>query len=483
MSDSNLPPQPPQGWQDNQPTTPVPPAPAAPQVPTTAPTQVIPPAPPAGGQFGAQQPFGGSAQPPFGGAPAQPPFGGAPGQPSFAGAPGQQPYGSAPGTPGFGGQNNAGGFGGNGMPPYGGGPGNSGDSNKKNLMWIIIAAVAALAIAGAAIWAFTAGPFAAKDDKETTADDNGGSDKDADKDADKDKGADKDKDKPKADSAPGAVQAFLDALAEGDVKTANSYLEKKIDSAFADQKVVDAALKAAPITDIEVEGTDDYNITGTFMVGEEEISMDFSVRKSGKNYKISEYTLGQFSVTDELAKLQPLINGQEVELKASDSYAFPIQYEFTSANDRIAFEGTTVFIPYDYSTSLWDLEFALTTEADTAIRDVVRKSLESCIAEKTLVSSCGMDVPATLDGGETVEDGTVTRTLDDSEWRGVDSMDLDFDYDNPLLITTWESFYPELTATCTDTSGQTGLCDIWSFGGSKSPVIDISGDDLVVKWE
>ena len=504
MSDNNLPPQPPQDWQDGQETTPLPPVPPVPQVPTTAPTQVIPPAPPAGaGQFGAQQPFGGSAQPPFGGTPAQQPFGGAPGQPPFGGAPGQAPYGapgqapygSAPGTPGFGDQNNAGGMGG-GLPPYGGTPSGGGSSDKKKLIWIIVAAVAALALAAAAVWAFTAGPFAAKSSDKDTAATSGsdkGSDKDADKDADQDADKDKDKDstkKPKADSAPGAVQAFLDALADGDVKTANTYLETKVEGAFGNQKVVEASLKEAPITDIEVEGTSDYDITGTFMVGDEEVSMDFSVRKSGKNYKISEYSLGQFSITDELAKIQPLINGQEVQLKTSDSTAFPILYEFTSSNSRVEFEGTSAFIPYDFSTSLWHIEFVLTAEADTEIREAIRASLESCLAEKTLVSSCGMDVPATLDGGETVADGTVTRTLESADWGDIDTMDLEFDYKNPLLITTWESFYPDLTATCTDTSGQTGTCDIWSFGGSKNPTIDISnptidisGDKLAVTWK
>ena len=468
MSDSNLPPQPPQGWQDNQPTTPVPPAPAAPQAPTTAPTRVIPPAPPAGaGQFGNQPSFNASGQQPFGGAPSQPPYGGAPGQP---------PYGSAPGTPGYG-QNNAGGFGGNGLPPYGGGPASGGSSDKKKLIWIIVAAVAALAIAAAAVWAFTAGPFAAKSDPKVTATSDG--DKDDDDKGDDDKGDDK----PKADSAPGAVQAFLDALAEGDVKTANTYLEKKIDGAFADQKVVDASLKAAPITDIEVEGTSDYDITGTFMVGDEEISMDFSVRKSGKNYKISEYSLGEFYLTDELVKLKPLVNGQKVDLKTSDTKAFPILYEFTSDNDRIVMEGSTSFIPWDYSTSLWDIEFALTPEADTEIRDAIRTSLESCLAEKTLASSCGMDVPATLDGGETVAEGSVTRTLEDRDWSDLETMDLEFDYDNPLLVTTWQSFYPDITATCTDTSGQTGACEIWSFGGSKNPNADISGEKIVIKWQ
>lgn len=472
MSNSNNPPQPPQGWQPNNGVPPVPGS------NDTAPTVAFPsssqvPAAPNAPQ--GQPPFGGQNGPSSGG---QQSFGG---QPSF----GQPSYGQP--------ANNSSNFSGNGLPPYNGGSGGPGGPDgqnaggKKNLWVFIVIGVLVLALAGAAIWAFTVGPFAAKDDDKNTS--QGSDDKSDDSSDNKDTDAspapttDKDKKPAKADSEKGTVEAFLNALADGDVETANSYLSKKVEGAFGDPEVVKAAVKAAPITDIEIEG-DKYDLTATFMVGDEEVSMDMWVSKSGKNFKLEQSSLGSLYPTAEMVRTGVKVNGVEVELKEDTMAAFPIQYEFSPVSEYLTFEGTTTFVPYGFnSANLYDLEMNVSDDAKTKVQQAIKDSVAKCLTEKTLVSSCGMDVPATLSGGETVQDGTVTRSLDTDEQADLDSLELDQDYDNPLMLTTYESFYPTLSATCTDTNGNTGTCEIITFSGSKSPKVDLSKDPITVVWE
>lgn len=490
MSDPNNP-QPTQGGGAQNNVPPVPQMPQAPQsadAPTVAfPTSPVPPAPSGDAPTVAFGTTPQNTQQPYGSQPSQPSFGG--GQQGGYGAPQQgQP------SQAFGGyqQNNAGFSGGGGVPPYnpnGGGSGNGGGSDNKKLMWIIIAAVAALAIAGAAIWAFTAGPFANKGDDKPQGDpkpstSQAPTDPDPTDEPSPEPTETKGGKEPKADSEAGAVKAFLEALAKGDGTTANKYLSDKVSDAFGSDAVVKASVKDAPITDIEVEESGG-TVTATFMVGDEEVSLDYYVRKSGKNYKIESFAMPSVYLPDGLITAGVLVNGEKAEIKKSDTLnAFPIQYTLSTDSKYLVLEGETTFIPYDYTTSsLTNLDVVVSDEGNEAAKKTLTDALTACLAEKTLASTCGMDVPATLSGGETVQEGSVTRTFDSSTQSKLDKVEFNPDWDNPLLLSTYDYFSPDVTATCTDTSGTTGTCDIWTFGGSKNPKIDLSKDPITIVWE
>ena len=139
---------------------------------------------------------------------------------------------------------------------------------------------------------------------------------------------------PVAAKASDAVNAYLQAVAAGDVATALSYGASPVDDdSLMSAKVVAEARKRAPVSSIEVPAVNSPNastVPASYLLGKTRVQENFPVQKVGDNWKLtnvaSEINLGLVRA----GGVPVLINGQKV---SSDTvYALPGAYAFSTGS-------------------------------------------------------------------------------------------------------------------------------------------------------
>lgn len=412
--------------------------------------------PPQGMQFpqqpqGSQQPQSGppQMQPPQGhAAPQQPGQYGAPQQPGYA-PQGQAPQGQAPQ-----------GYGQPGQPQYAGAPGSA--PRKKGLstgalIGIIGGAVGLVILIIIAVFVFGA------------LSSGGGSQK-------------------TASSPEQAVEEYLTALSEGDADTARKLAGGSSSDVLLTDDVLKESLEIAPISNIEIdeegisEGKyDETVVPASFDVGDQTVKRDFRLWQGSKGWELSDglvrISLSQFKGLD------PQVNGEKVGTDSESAFIGAYRIELGEKNFRLAGDTDTFVVASDDDTAtFYELEPELTDEARQRFQEMVRASLNECLALKTLTTPCGMDVDGTFSGGEVAIDGTVVRTLTAEGDAALNALDIRSDYDNPTVVTS--SDYISVTITVdAEKDGQRGSGEVLFGADMLNPAVDFSADEPKVVWQ
>lgn len=287
---------------------------------------------------------------------------------------------------------------------------------------------------------------------------------------------------PKA-QAQEAVQKFMTALAAGKAEDVKSYLSESVDRSLITDAVLQESLKKAPITDIKIPEPKEQQ--------KEVFAFDVGYAIGGKQGILPiEATLPQNK--NETPKLKPemtrivlrlfeglpvTVNGVKSEQKTPT--VLPGTYTIGIDNQYYTVEEPNTVTVTDTITVGKELKPALSETGTTAFRAKLKETVEACLAEKTLASSCKLTVPAS-NGEYVFQEGTVQRTMDTS---GLDSVKLILNATNPTIAKT-SGTLPKVNYAfgCTK-AGQPTSCE-FSRGGPQLKVasIDMTKPELTVSW-
>lgn len=299
-----------------------------------------------------------------------------------------------------------------------------------------------------------------------------------------------------AKAISGAVDGYLQALADGDAEAALTHLIDPDSSPLLTDEVLAASNEAAPIGDIEVASVDpeeldahvgSWDIAASFTVGDQAVDVTFSVSDTGGGE-------GEYGVLGGLASVQvptsytaigAAVNGVAVETE--DTPAFPGAYELTVADDRFVLSGTTsvtVTAPFETG-SFSGLEVALSDDAVSSLRSALKKEVDSCVASKKLKAGCGLTMDKKINNGDvTLEDGTVKRSLPGSTKTALKKVSFTVSSEDPLTVTSDYIGSVDLEADGKSASGASGRYELY-FGGPTlgSATIDLSGKKPSISWD
>ncbi len=401
--------------------------------------------------------------PPQGGQPPQPyPGPGGPQGPGYPGyGPGQPPRG--PGGPqGPQGPHGPQGPGGP-QPPYGAYQPGGQPPKKGNAKTLIIvgAVVLALIIGGiAAGIAFTrGGPTVSPDPQQsapvppTTA--------------------------PAAAKPSDAVKAYLDALVAGNAEVALSLgASRPADKTFLTDAVLKAAMKAAPITDIEVPEVDDeyaYKVDATFTIGGQPNGDGIRVKKVADGWKVQN-AFREVDLTYSRERTLPMIiNG--VPVKTNKIWVFPGGYTVSTGSKYISYGDSggkaLVESPDSYASFGSSLQPTLSSAGEDAFVDVVKTSVKKCLSSKDLKNPGCPNNIGKVSGSCKPKDGTIKWKISDT---ALDNIKPRLDSSNPAVAEA--SVYLGLSGEG-DFSG--GTCRVTTYS-SPSPTVRMLADPLKVVW-
>jgi hypothetical protein len=283
----------------------------------------------------------------------------------------------------------------------------------------------------------------------------------------------------KAESQPAAVKAYLNAVADGDAKKALSLAAvQPLDKDFLTDDVLAESAETAKITDIKVgEVANEYtsSVPATFKIGEQTVTEDFQVTKSGDDWKMNEVgsTMDFTSMRNNTLPL--MLNGKAVEVDKVT--LFPGTYTLSTGTDTITYGTTgqlTVKGGSDYlSTS--DLMPTLTPEGERAFVDAVKASAQACLEKKDLSpANCPNKAG---NGGYRIDKATIKWTK-----RGgtnpFANLKPRLDYDSPNIAEVRPSLQLTVRADCSSPSGR---CESITYS-IKTAAVDMTKEPLVVRW-
>ena len=226
------------------------------------------------------------------------------------------------------------------------------------------------------------------------------------------------------DAASAAVQAYLQALVDGDAQAALDQAAEVPESPLLTDEVLDSSneqggIEAPATTDATMKQLEDDSVpsgvvSATFMVQGVEAAADFAVTNTPEGWRLE-------SVTNpvDLGDIAVKVNG----VKATGVVeAFPGTYTMTSANDRLKVDRSDLSVlevgkelPADWTTQ--------PELSDKGRKDIIaagKRALDGCLSKKELApQGCPMvrwEVPE----GINVDQGTINHTLKNDPWRDFD---------------------------------------------------------------
>lgn len=226
------------------------------------------------------------------------------------------------------------------------------------------------------------------------------------------------------DAASAAVQAYLQALADGDAQAALDQAAEAPESPLLTDEVLDSSneqggIEAPATTDATMKQLEDDSVpsgvvSATFMVQGVEAAADFAVTNTPEGWRLE-------SVTNpvDLGDIAVKVNG----VKATGVVeAFPGTYTMTSANDRLKVDRSDLSVlevgkelPADWTTQ--------PELSDKGRKDVIaagKRAIDGCLAKKELMpQGCPMIRWEEKDGIR-LDKETLKYTLTNDPWRDFD---------------------------------------------------------------
>ncbi|MFT4232564.1 MAG: hypothetical protein QM606_07305, partial [Leucobacter sp.] len=244
----------------------------------------------------------------------------------------------------------------------------------------------------------------------------------------------------------------------------------------------------APISNISVseeaveQNEYDAVVTATFDLGDRTVTRDFRTYDSySSGWSVSDGLL-RISVTN-FKGLGLTVNGVE----PGDEYAavFPGAYRFELGVDEFEVGGgedVHVLATDDDTSALYEVGPVLTEQATQTFRDLVRASLEECLAMNTLSTPCGMDISQQFSDGSMAVDGTVKRTLSAEGEAALNSLKPEPSYDQPTVVSSSDYIQVDIESDFTK-DGATGHGSVLMGGSLNTPKVDFANEKPEVVWE
>jgi hypothetical protein len=285
-----------------------------------------------------------------------------------------------------------------------------------------------------------------------------------------------------------AVEEYLQALADGDATTARTIAGGTSSDRLLSDEVLARSNELAPITNIEVDAEavpqSDYDavVSATFDIGDHTVQRDFRVWESyPSGWELSD-GLMRMSVTT-FDGLGLTMNGVDpVEDYVS---FFPGAYEFELEMEEFRLnteEDVFVLATDDDLSPMYELRPVLTDEATEIFRDLVRESLEECIAMTALTTPCGLDVSEELNDGSIPVPDTAQRTLTPEGDAALKKLEPTSSYEAPSLVSAND--YIRITTTIeADRDGERVSGELLFGGDLRRPYVDFAEDQLEVVWQ
>jgi len=310
-------------------------------------------------------------------------------------------------------------------------------------------------------------------------------------------------DPPRASSTPTVVPlaaneiamdtatTFVDAVVSGNAGTALAMLGTA-SSPLTTDEAWRAMIEAHPITDVNVValGEDTWHMQRvdvgyTMNDSRIDFTMSIDVDVADPENVAIDLDLPTLDITDGYEGFDITINGVALDDPGAASYdVFPGSYTvatttpyFEIAPDPIVASESIVFLyPYEH-------EPTLTGDGVAKFREAVRASAEACVGSTTLDAGCGLEVTGGLEGGGSLVDGTVERSLTDEQWAEIDAMEPKTSSFDGAMIQEGDmvgsvTFYADWQQ-----NGYSGRDEIHGGPWLYTPHVDFSDPDLPVTWE
>lgn len=278
-----------------------------------------------------------------------------------------------------------------------------------------------------------------------------------------------------ADTPSGAVKGYLQALAAANSTQALSYASNvPSDKTFLTDAVLQASVKAAPITAInvpDVNGSSTYaSVQASYKIGSQAVNEEFQVQKSGGAWKMDDAWSDVSSYSS--GSTFPLyLNG--VQVKTQKFYLFPGQYKASSGNDYVDYPaGKPLLVksPSDYA-STSDLDPGLTTTGQAAFTTAVKAAVAKCVASTSLSPGCGT-------GGISNSSGYKITNIKHTLSGTLDRMSIRLDYEDKYTAQSYPAAKIGTSAKCDGTS-----CSSFYPQSLGQVSVDLSKKPLAVTWQ
>ena len=283
-----------------------------------------------------------------------------------------------------------------------------------------------------------------------------------------------------AKSQPAVVKAYLSAVAEGDADKALSLAAvQPLDKDFLTDEVLAESAKVAKITDIKVgDVANEYtsSVPASFRLGDETVTSDFYVTKSGDDWKMREAGSTLDFTSMRKNTLPMMLNGTAVDVDKVT--LFPGTYTLTTGTDYITYGTTgqfTVKGSIDYLRGS-DLMPTLTPEGEKAYVDAVKASTRACLQKKEL-SPANCPNKAGSSSAYQLDKSTIKWTQRGST-DPFANLKPRLDYESPNVAESRPALQLTATADCSSPGGRCSV-NTYSF---KTAAVDMLKEPLVVRW-
>lgn len=283
------------------------------------------------------------------------------------------------------------------------------------------------------------------------------------------------------------VEQYLQALSDADAEAATALLASPRDSPLLTQEVLEASQELAPITDIEVDPESvvedeygDLSVSASFKVGDEAVTRDFSLYESSDGWTLLDGTTSMSLAS--FSGLDPTVNGAEVSEDYADVFIGGYEIGLGSDYFELPDGGMVVLATFDDASNIHELKPALTEAATQKYRELVRASLNECLAMKTLATPCTRDLSGTFSDGAVPVEGTATRTLTAEGEAALSALKPELSVGQPQLVITYDTITVSTTLEA-DKDGMRGTGEVIMGGGVLSPSVDFSKETLSVTWD
>ena len=240
-----------------------------------------------------------------------------------------------------------------------------------------------------------------------------------------------------ATTAQAAVRGYVQALAAGNAADALSFAATPpAGSSFLTDAALAASLALNPITFQQAVREDlstkeDIAVTADYQIGSQSVTTTYGTTLRDGYYFIDHAT-ALIDLSDTYTSgIGMKLNGVSLDAGGRSLYLdlFPGTYQLTIGNSMLVLTGGQ-FVVTDptASPSLLDTTVGLAADTPSRLADAAKATLDGCMAEASLTSSCGFGLPLVF------ADGTI-RDVDDStaQWSFItgssDFSATDFHYD------------------------------------------------------
>ena len=210
-----------------------------------------------------------------------------------------------------------------------------------------------------------------------------------------------------------AAVNYLTAISEGRAADAVAMLAGSSDDrSLLTAEVLKDSLSRAPITDIAAgeikdEGSSTFNVTVTYQIGGQSTSdkLYVAVDKGQATLYSATAALG----LSDMQGLVVTVNGTPAASKRPQ--LFPGSYRVVLDSAYLTFTDQPVLVPNSKSSLYrYDLGLKVSDAGVAMFREKVIAQAQACLASTAIDPGCGAALPAVLDNGEQLRDGTISRT-------------------------------------------------------------------------